>query len=164
MSISAPEVAASEPLLRISALSAFYGELRAIHGVNLTVLAGDALAVIGANGAGKSTLLRSLVGMLNIGGNTRMEGNIAFFGEPIDQMMPYSIVERGMALVPEGRRLFGRMTVEDNLLCGAYLPRARSQINTKIAEVYALFPKSGAARLLLRCRVGNSKWSLSGVR
>jgi branched-chain amino acid transport system ATP-binding protein len=140
VSISAPEVA-GEPLLRISSLSAFYGELRAIHGVNLTVLAGDALAVIGANGAGKSTLLRSLAGLLNIGGSTRMEGSIAFFGEPIDRMMPYSIVERGMALVPEGRRLFGRMTVEDNLLCGAYLPRARSEINTKIAEVYALFPR-----------------------
>jgi branched-chain amino acid transport system ATP-binding protein len=141
VSISAPDAAGGEPLLRISDLSVFYGELRAIHGVNLTVLAGDALAVIGANGAGKSTLLRSLVGLLNIGGSTRMEGSIAFFGEPIDQMMPYSIVERGIALVPEGRRLFDRMTVQDNLLCGAYLPRARSQIDTKIAEVYALFPR-----------------------
>lgn len=141
MSISAHEPGGGQPLLRISNLSAFYGELRAIHAVNLTVFAGDALAVIGANGAGKSTLLRSLVGLLNIGGTTRMEGSIAWFGEPIDQMMPYSIVERGIALVPEGRRLFGRMTVQDNLLCGAYLPRARSQINSKIAEVYALFPR-----------------------
>jgi branched-chain amino acid transport system ATP-binding protein len=141
VSISAPDDRTGEPLLQVSNLSAFYGELRAIHALNLAIFPGDALALIGANGAGKSTLLRTLVGLPNIGGNTRIEGRIAFSGEPIHQMMPYTIVEKGIALVPEGRRLFGRMTVEDNLLCGAYLPRARSEIKAKVSEVYSLFPR-----------------------
>ena len=128
VSILEPDPGASReatPLLRVVGLSAFYGELQALHAIDLDLFAGDTLAIIGANGAGKSTLFRSISGLMTIGGTTRLEGEVLFSGRRIDRGSPSSIVEGGVALVPEGRRLFARMSVEDNLLCGAYLPRCR---------------------------------------
>jgi branched-chain amino acid transport system ATP-binding protein len=136
VSISAPDA-----LLKIRSLSAFYGDLQAIHALDLDVDPGDVLAIIGANGAGKSTLLRSIAGLTTGGGATRLKGGIALAGTPIQDEQPFAIVERGIALVPEGRRLFGRLSVEENLLCGAYLVRCRAGIPQKLAEVYALFPR-----------------------
>jgi branched-chain amino acid transport system ATP-binding protein len=145
VSTSALESVAGEApaaaLLRVASLSAFYGELRAIHDVELEIAAGDVLAIIGANGAGKSTLLRSIAGLTANGGATRLVGEIVFAGHPLQQAEPHEIVERGVALVPEGRRLFARLSVEDNLLCGAYLPRCRAGARGKLDEVYALFPR-----------------------
>ncbi len=143
MSTSAPKAtaAAATPVLKVSSLAAYYGELRAIHDVSLELDAGDVLAVIGANGAGKSTLLRSLVGLMGAGGTTRTRGTIEFEGRRIDALAPDRIVDAGIALVPEGRRLFARMSVEDNLLAGAYLPRCRPHAASRLGEVYELFPK-----------------------
>jgi branched-chain amino acid transport system ATP-binding protein len=144
VSISEPDPDASReatPLLRVAGLSAFYGELQALHAIDLDLFAGDTLAIIGANGAGKSTLFRSISGLMTIGGTTRLEGEVLFSGRRIDRGSPSSIVEGGVALVPEGRRLFARMSVEDNLLCGAYLPRCRPQMRTRLAEIYDLFPR-----------------------
>ena len=133
--------AAADTVLRISSLSAFYGELRAIYDVSLELERGDVLAVIGANGAGKSTLLRSLAGLMNHGARSRTRGTIEFMGKRIDPLGPDRIVDAGIALVPEGRRLFARMSVEDNLLTGAYLPRCRPGIPARLDEVFGLFPK-----------------------
>ena len=147
MSISAPErailapEAAAAPVLAVDGVRAFYGELCAIQDISFDLARGDALAIIGANGAGKSTLLKSIVGLMTIGGTTRVEGAIAFEGTAIEALMPYNIVEAGVTLVPEGRRLFGRMSVEDNLLSGAYIPRCRTGMRAKLDEVYALFPR-----------------------
>ena len=144
MSTSVSDVIASAPLsapvLRVTSLAAYYGELRAIYDISLELQRGDVLAIIGANGAGKSTLLRSLVGLMNQGGKTRTRGVIEFEGQRLDKLTPDRIVDAGVALVPEGRRLFARLSVEDNLLAGAYLPRCRPTIPTKLEEVFTLFP------------------------
>lgn len=144
MSTSAPERVASgesAPLLRVTSLAAYYGELRAVYDVSFELQPGEVLAVIGANGAGKSTLLRSLVGLMNHGARSHIRGGIEWHGKRIEKLPPERIVDLGLALVPEGRRLFARMSVEDNLLAGAYLPRCRPTIPQRIEEVYTLFPR-----------------------
>lgn len=143
MSISGPRPGdpAKDALLRVAELSAFYSGLQAIDTLDLALCRGDTLAIIGANGAGKSTLLRSLAGLMTGGGTTRISGTVALDGELISGLMPDAIVERGIALVPEGRRLFARMSVEDNLLCGAYLPRCRTGARARLDEIYSLFPR-----------------------
>ncbi len=142
MSILAPEPSAnSKPVLRVNGLSAYYGELRAIYDISLELQRGDVLAIIGANGAGKSTLLKSIVGLMSQGARAHIRGQIEFEGKRLDKMQPEQIIDEGVALVPEGRRLFARMTVEDNLLTGAYLPRCRADIPKKLEEIYTLFPR-----------------------
>ena len=131
----------SDALLRVTSLAAYYGELRAVYDVSFELQPGEVLAVIGANGAGKSTLLRSLVGLMNHGARSHTRGAIEWQGKRIDKLPPERIVDLGLALVPEGRRLFARMSVEDNLLAGAYLPRCRPTIPQRLDEVYALFPR-----------------------
>lgn len=141
MSTSAPETTAAEPALRVASLAAYYGELRAIYDISLELQRGDVLAIIGANGAGKSTLLRSLVGLMGHTAGTSMRGAIEFEGRRIDSLRPDEVVDAGVTLVPEGRRLFTRMTVEDNLIAGAYLRRCRPTLQARLKEIYALFPR-----------------------
>jgi len=140
VSISARDDAAA-PVLQVTSLSAYYGELRAVYDCSLEIERGDVLAIIGANGAGKTTLLKSLVGLMNHGARAHTRGSIEFEGRRIDRLMPEQIVDAGVALVPEGRRLFARMSVEDNLLAGAYLPRCRAGIDARLMEVFELFPR-----------------------
>ena len=106
------------PLLEVQKLDAFYGDFQALFGVSMQVAAGEAVAVIGANGAGKSTLLKSIAGLLR----ARPDA-ICFDGAPIGAMPAYAVAARGIALVPEGRRLFSSLTVEENLLVGGQLRR-----------------------------------------
>ena len=149
MSTSAADALAdveASALLRVASLSAWYGELRAIVDVSFDLAPGDVLAVIGANGAGKSTLLKSIAGLMSHGTRSHIRGQIEWQGRRLDRLGPEAIVEAGVALVPEGRRLFARMSVEDNLLAGAYLPRCRKAIPETLAEVYALFPKLAERR------------------
>jgi branched-chain amino acid transport system ATP-binding protein len=134
------------PLLRVGGLSAFYGEMRAIFDVNLAIGEGEILSIIGANGAGKSTLMKSIMGMMNRGAAAHVRGEIAFRGERIERRDTEAIVDAGLAMVPEGRRLFARMSVEDNLLCGAWLPRCRPGMRERLDEVYALFPRLAERR------------------
>jgi branched-chain amino acid transport system ATP-binding protein len=143
VSTSAPDpaAAASAPLLAITSLSAYYGELRAIYDISLELRRGDVLAIIGANGAGKSTLLKALTGLMNHGARSHIRGSIEFDGRRLDKLAADQIVDAGVALVPEGRRLFARLSVEDNLMAGAYLPRCRPGMAAKLDEVYALFPR-----------------------
>lgn len=138
MSTLAPE---RSTLLKLQGLSAYYGELRAIYDISLTLANGDILAIIGANGAGKSTLLKSIVGMMNRGATAHVRGQIEFRNQRIDLLSTEQIVDAGIAMVPEGRRLFARMSVEDNLRAGAYLPRVRSSTEVRLAEIYRLFPR-----------------------
>ncbi|UNK39960.1 ABC transporter ATP-binding protein (plasmid) [Shinella sp. H4-D48] len=133
-------------ILSLQGICAYYGELQALFDIDLDLTQGDILALIGANGAGKSTLLRTLTGLTTVGGKTRLTGRMAFEGQPIESLPPERIVEMGIALVPEGRRLFSRMSVEDNLLCGAYLPIWRQGARRKLDEIYALFPRLAERR------------------
>jgi len=121
------------PLLRIHRLEAFYGDLQALHGLDLTVDAGQIVAIIGANGAGKSSLLKSIVGMVS----APRPDAIKFEGAAIGGTPPHAIVARGIALVPEGRRLFSSLSVEENLKVGAQSKRPGAW---DLASVFALFP------------------------
>ncbi len=120
------------PLLSVTALKAFYGDFQALYGVDVEVGRGRVVAVIGANGAGKSTLLNPLVGL-----NAATREAIRFDGEGIGGEAPYRIVKRGLALVPEGRRLFPSLSVEENLVIGAQVGRAGPWT---LERVYELFP------------------------
>ncbi|WP_206998852.1 ABC transporter ATP-binding protein [Trinickia mobilis] len=119
-------------LLETRGLTAFYGDFQALFGVDVKVGVGEVIALIGANGAGKSTFLKSIAGLQR----TRAD-QILWRGEPIGGTSAASIVGRGIALVPEGRRLFASLTVEENLLLGAYSKRRG---RWDLAAVYALFP------------------------
>lgn len=161
MSTLAPESAA--PALRVSSLAAYYGELRAIYDISLELQRGEVLAIIGANGAGKSTLLRSLVGLMGHEGGTSMRGAIEFEGKRIEHLRPDEIVDAGVTLVPEGRRLFTRMTVEDNLMAGAYLARCRPTIAAKLKEMYALFPRLGERKSQLVSEMSGGEQQMVSV-
>ena len=128
-------------MLEIRDLDAAYGDIRVLTGVTLSVGPGEIVALLGPNGAGKSTLLNSIAGLLR-----PRAGAIRFEGEDLNGVHAHLIVERGVALVPEGRRLFGGMTVEENLELGAFAPRARAARRQSLARVLALFPDLGARR------------------
>ena len=118
--------------LSVTGIDAFYGDFQALFGVSLNVAAGEVVAVIGANGAGKSTLLKSIAGLI-----APRAGTIAFHNEAIGGMAAHAVVRRGIALVPEGRRLFPSLSVEENLLIGGQLGRPGPW---NLARVYTLFP------------------------
>jgi len=122
-------------VLEIRDLDAAYGDIRVLSGVSLTVGPGEIVALLGPNGAGKSTLLTAIAGLLR-----PRAGAIRWQGEDLTTLRAHLVVERGVALVPEGRRLFGTMTVEDNLELGAFAARARSGRAAGFERVYALFP------------------------
>jgi branched-chain amino acid transport system ATP-binding protein len=121
-----------ESLLDVRALDAFYGDFQALFGVSLRVAPGEVVAVIGANGAGKSTLLNCIAGAIG----SRRDA-ILFDGEPIGDQAAHAVVGRGIALVPEGRRLFASLSVEENLLIGGQVGRVGPW---NLARVYDLFP------------------------
>ncbi|MBT6114056.1 MAG: ABC transporter ATP-binding protein [Candidatus Marinimicrobia bacterium] len=122
-----------QSLLQINQLEAYYGDFQALFGVDLTIADGEVVALIGANGAGKSTLIRSIMGFIQAPPTA-----IYFNGEPIGGAKPNRISEKGIAIVPEGRRLFQSLTVEENLLIG----KRNSNLEPFTLElVYDLFPK-----------------------
>ncbi len=124
-------------MLDIRNLSAAYGMHRALAGVSINVEEGEIVVILGANGAGKSTLLRAIAGMCEgqVGGDVLLDG-APLAGVPADE-----IVERGIAFVPEGRGIFGDLTVSENLILGAYSKHARARQDENLARVYELFPK-----------------------
>jgi branched-chain amino acid transport system ATP-binding protein len=121
-----------EPLLEVRALDAYYGDFQALFSVSLAVAPGEVVAVIGANGAGKSTLLNSIAGVIRSRANA-----ILLRGEPIGDLPAHAVVARGIALVPEGRRLFSSLSLEENLLIGGQLGRSGPW---NLARIYELFP------------------------
>ena len=126
------------PILEVTGLCVAYGKVEALHHANLHVGAGSIVTVIGPNGAGKTTLLSAIMGVLPASG-----GEMSFLGEPVGDAEVEEMVARGMTLVPEKRELFGEMSVEDNLLLGAFMRHRqghRDEAET-MAEVYRIFPR-----------------------
>ncbi|TXJ14633.1 MAG: ABC transporter ATP-binding protein [Afipia sp.] len=121
-------------MLEVVNLRSAYGRIEVLHGVNLAVRAGEVVALIGSNGAGKTTLLRALSGVQPI-----TAGEITFLGERIDRLPPHRRVQRGMTQSPEGRQVFGPLTVEDNLRLGAYMRRDK-EIEQDRDRVFEMFP------------------------
>ncbi|MEX2198591.1 MAG: ABC transporter ATP-binding protein [Burkholderiales bacterium] len=121
-------------MLRVARLESRYGRIPALKGIELRVEAGELVSLVGANGAGKTTLLRALSGVQPVAA-----GHIEFCGEDVTRAAPEARVALGMVQVPEGRQVFGPLSVEDNLRLGAYR-RGRGQIEASLAYVYGLFP------------------------
>lgn len=121
-------------MLKINNLSVNYGAIKALKDVSLHVEQGQIVTLIGANGAGKSTLLKTISGLLK-----PVEGDIVFLGESLTQEFPQNIVTKGVVHVPEGRRIFSGMTVEENLLLGAYTRKNKSTLDQELEKVYDKF-------------------------
>jgi branched-chain amino acid transport system ATP-binding protein len=123
-------------MLSLTDISAGYGSFQALFGVSLEVKLGEAVGVIGPNGAGKTTLMRVISGLLPAKG-----GAFSFEGRALTTLPAHRIVAAGIAHVPENRRLFARLTVEENLRMGAFLPSARHHFTERLAWIYELFPR-----------------------
>jgi branched-chain amino acid transport system ATP-binding protein len=124
-------------MLDVSGVSAFYGKHRALDGVSLNVARGEIVVILGANGAGKTTLLKVIGGLVPAGAGAR----IAMAGRDLSGLPAHQIVEAGIALVPEGRGIFGELTVRENLLLGAFPVRARANEAATLEMVLGLFPR-----------------------
>jgi len=122
-------------VLEVSNLDVFYGKSQALRGVSLRVDDGEIVALVGANGAGKTTLLNTISGLLR-----PSTGSVEFLGQRIDRMAPHKIMGLGICQIPEGRRLFTDMTVQDNLEMGAYTSQAWKRRKETLEEVYQIFP------------------------
>ena len=121
-------------LLSVEAVASSYGRIEALHKVSLTVEAGEIVSLVGGNGAGKTTLMRAISGVQPVSA-----GHILFEGEDITRLSPHARVDRGIAQVPEGRQIFGPLSIEDNLLLGSYR-RNRRNVATAVERIYAMFP------------------------
>jgi len=122
-------------MLEVKSLRVHYGTVEAVKGVSLRVNAGEMISLIGANGAGKSTILRSLTGLVQ-----PSAGDILFENRSVVGLSPHQIIRLGIGHVPEGRRLFPKMTVLENLKMGAYLQRSKSEVAATLESIYAHFP------------------------
>jgi branched-chain amino acid transport system ATP-binding protein len=138
------------PSLVVDAIHAFYGHIHALHGISVTVEQGEIVTLIGANGAGKSTTLKTITGFLR-----PRPGAIILDGSPIQGLPPHEITRRGVCLVPEGRRIFPRMTVRENLEMGAFARANRQEIQEDLKRVCRLFPR-------LEERLAQTAGTLSG--
>jgi branched-chain amino acid transport system ATP-binding protein len=128
--------AKQEVMLQVEGVDVAYGDVQVLWGVSFEVREGEILVLVGANGAGKSTTLKTISALL-----TPSAGRILFQGQPIQALKPYEILALGVAQVPEGRRLFGEMTVEENLLMGSLSPHAKAKRKQTMEWVYELFPR-----------------------
>src|SRR3989337_820393 len=138
------------PLLEVNDVHTYYGNIEALKGVSLQVNEGEIVTLIGANGAGKSTTLRTISGLLQ-----PRQGQVIFNGEDLASLRAHERVFRGTAMVPEGRGVFSRLSVEENLEMGAYSRSERAQIDQDLERVFVLFPR-------LKERRGQVAGTLSG--
>ena len=123
-------------MLEIKDLNVFYGAIHALKGVSLTVGEGELVSLIGANGAGKTTTLHTISGLISAS-----SGTIMLDGQDLQKASPHRIINMGLAHVPEGRHVFARMTVEENLRMGAYILKDQKKINENLEKVYSHFPR-----------------------
>jgi branched-chain amino acid transport system ATP-binding protein len=127
-------------LLDVKALKVAYGGINAVKGIDLMVAEGEMVALIGANGAGKTTTLKAICGLLHHHGVVKLRD------ENVGNLSAYQLVERGLALVPEGRGIFGRLTVRENLQMGAYIRSDKAGIRSDLERIYGLFPRLAERR------------------
>ena len=137
-------------MLRVDGLEVRYGKIRAVQGVSLTVETGEIVALIGANGAGKSSTLNAICGIVKTAG-----GRVTYRGEDITGLPSHRIIQRGIVQVPEGRRIFAALSVEENLRLGAYTLESGKKIGAEMDRVMAFFPD-------LRERLAEPASNLSG--
>lgn len=131
----------AQPLLALRQLEVAYGGIRAVRGIDLHVNEGELVCLIGANGAGKSTTLRAITGLVPTAG-----GAVEYSGQSIAGKRSYELVRQGLVMVPEGRGIFGQLTIEENLAMGAYTRRDAAQIRQDTDRVFTLFPRLAERR------------------
>ncbi len=124
------------PILEVENIHSFYGNIHALKGISITVEKGEIVTLIGANGAGKSTTLRTICGLMK-----PRDGTVRFDGEDLMQFKPHEIIFKGMSMVPEGRRIFARLTVAENLEMGAFSRKEATEIARDLERVFVLFPR-----------------------
>lgn len=123
-------------MLEIKDINVYYGAIHAIKGVSLTVNDGELVSLVGANGAGKTTILHTISGLL-----TASSGEVLLDGKNLQKIKPHTIISLGLAHVPEGRHVFSRMTVEENLRMGAYIMNDQKKVNASLEKVFKHFPR-----------------------
>ena len=128
----------SDTILNIAGLKVAYGGIKAVKGIDLTVATGELVTLIGANGAGKTTTLKAITGTLP---PCKVEGEITYLGQPLRGTESHRLVQQKLAMVPEGRGVFTRMSIHENLLMGAYTRRDKAGIEADIDKWYAVFPR-----------------------
>ncbi|OEU66044.1 MAG: ABC transporter ATP-binding protein [Desulfobacterales bacterium PC51MH44] len=121
-------------MLEVKDISVKYNIIKVLQGVSFKVEQGKKISIVGANAAGKSTVLKTISGLLH-----PVEGSIEFMGERIDNLKPFEITSRGISHVPEGRKIFSKLTVEENLLIGAHVRESKQEIDRSLDEMFALF-------------------------
>ena len=150
MSRNAAREAGGEPLLSVDDIHVYYGNIAAVKGISLKVYKGEIVTLIGGNGAGKSTTMRTISGLIS-----PKKGSITFEGQTISGMKGFEVAARGIAQSPEGRHIFPRMTVAENLDLGAYMRKDKTEIGTDIERIFDLFPR-------LKERIHQKAGTLSG--
>ena len=131
-------------LLNVNKIYTAYDRIDVLHGLSLTVAQGSITCILGANGAGKSTLIRSILGL-----TPTHTGSIDFDGRPISGLPTHRVIASGIACIPEGRKVFPKMTVEENLRVGAYQQRDQAEVKRRIERTYGLFPRLKERRIQL---------------
>ena len=126
----------SGPILQVQDIQAGYDGIPVIHGISLEVNEGELVSIVGANGAGKTTTMRTIAGLM-----TPYEGKITFNGVDITRMPAHETMKIGLSYVPEGRRLFAKLSVQENLELGAFIKKDRKEIKERLEEVFELFPR-----------------------
>ena len=142
----------SENILKISGLKVAYGGIKAVKGIDLEVNRGELVTLIGANGAGKTTTLKAITGTLPA---CKVEGSVSYLGQTLDKAKSFRLVQDKLAMVPEGRGVFTRMSIHENLLMGAYTRKDQAGIDADIEKWYTVFPR-------LKERAGQLAGTLSG--
>jgi ABC-type sugar transport system ATPase subunit len=142
----------NETILQIAGLKVAYGGIKAVKGIDLQVARGELVTLIGANGAGKTTTLKAITGTLP---PCKVEGDISYLGQPLRGTQSFRMVQQKLAMVPEGRGVFTRMSIHENLLMGAYTRNDKAGIDADIEKWYAVFPR-------LKERAGQLAGTLSG--
>ena len=146
------------PVLEVRSIAAAYGDVQALWDVGLSVDEGKISTLLGSNGAGKTTTLRVISGLLHA-----LEGEVLLHGQRITGLSAHEIVDRGVIQVPEGRHLWPNMTVEDNLLLGAYSPRARSAQAASLRTVYELFPRLAERKAQLAGTLSGGEQQMAAI-
>ena len=138
------------PILEVEEIHSYYGNIHALRGISLSVEKGEIVTLIGANGAGKSTTLRTISGLMK-----PRRGKVSFEGDDLLPYKPHEIVKKGIAMVPEGRRIFAQLSVSENLDMGAFIREDRAGVTSDLERIYTLFPR-------LKERRGQVAGTLSG--
>lgn len=129
----------SDPILTVSDLYAGYDGLPVVYGVSLDILPGELVAIVGANGAGKTTTMRAVSGLIH-----PLQGRITFMGQDISKLAAHQILKLGVSYVPEGRRIFGKLSVKKNLYLGAYTETSQAEVKRRLDELFHIFPVLGS--------------------